>query len=621
MIGLSSTTSYLVLKRPTPRTHEVEVHGQFNSALESWTDASRVSPIFPTRQAKQPVFRKGKRSWILFAGPIFPADINPRLAKSLFLSLGTYNAVFFVVSEAQRDDLITAIQRQRSVRWEEWTLDGNSVRGFRVSSSSQPALPAQLRKPFVLSKDLLSSVREYVTLIATAVGRASVSQPGEEQALVKFDSLLRPLLKSSDLTAITRQALLVNTNAALSRQTSQAYAGTSPIFETECHFWTHSLLGVGTATRALSKTRAFIHERVTTARLLDRLRLLSNCKPTTTDILHLEPSDEFWDTPHLEAPEVATGIASEPEPTDEIPQITFFSGRDGFRSTQVSLSAPLELITACNTYAWTPLTLTHEVSHTVIEGALGLLLPHPDRDVPGCERLAGFIERKAQPANLLEQLRTYLAYWVTKMNGSDAAVSGDSLRAAIRTQWREVNELMTHAFDFMYFYQREAESYVASIWTSWGVIPNIGHRIPEYLSRTLCALHLNNIRRDNALETTLDACAKHLDALIAESPLARSARDTLLKERDTYRDRLRRRSPLVKLVRAFLFLPSLSHALFADPSVSGPGGAGFPAQPLEFPDNRISNPLRFMSSFATGKIPDANRSAWMLTMLGFPGRG
>src|SRR5262249_33177458 len=138
-----------------------------------------------------------------------------------------------------------------------------------------------------------------------------------------------------------------------------------------------------------------------------------------------------------------------------IPLVTCFSGRDGFRSTRLSLSAPLEVITGCNTAEWTLLTVTHEISHTIVEGVLSALL-RPENP----ETLAPIIQGKSS-GSLFERVVEMLAWahWAFEEK-SEGTLSLDKFSSLVLAHAGEVNEILTHVFDFLYFYQGNANSYI-----------------------------------------------------------------------------------------------------------------------------------------------------------------
>jgi hypothetical protein len=205
----------------------------------------------------------------------------------------------------------------------------------------------------------------------------------------------------------------------------------------------------------------------------------------------------------------------------------------------------------------------------------------------------------------------------------DAEAVADSVQFGnkLRDEWEEANELLTHVFDFLYFYQSDASAYVRSVWASWGVVPNIQHRIPDYLTRSLCALHASNLRRNKGVDVTFDALTNALKATakeFPELPFVSAGLNELSERADFYKGRLRRRIKLVRIVRSFLYSEDVSRKLAADPTAGGSNEkGGYDFRVSEFAGECIRNPLRFISAFSEDKASDSIKSLWVLAHVAF----
>ncbi len=128
----------------------------------------------------------------------------------------------------------------------------------------------------------------------------------------------------------------------------------------------------------------------------------------------------------------------------------------------------------------------------------------------------------------------------------------------INTRREEVEEVMVHVFDFIYFYGAPPEVYVPAIWRSWDAIPNLRRRLPYYVLRTLCAVYAKfwnspNPRRDTiaAVEAGMEAVAKSDKGNIC----IHAGLEYLKKERETLEIQIDERVPLIGIVRTFLPVP------------------------------------------------------------------
>lgn len=625
MIRLSGQTHYLVLLGLASGRHSLAVVRKFPAALALWSDAlsARMSPIYPAEGFKFPPLRG--RTSVLLAGPISPGTIPPDLAKSLALTLGTYNTVFFPSTKKEQQAILAFLSTAKC-HFEQWTLDNQFIVTSRNNNSKSvmPMLPKELLAELPLPLELQSTWREYQTLLACTWRRAERYQASQAALLLDFDRSFRRLLSATG-HSIQQQTLLVNANAALSRYSSQAFAGVSPVMETECHFWPHSLLGIGTASRALQNLQTHINSALESSRLIDRLELLGSTQPHHdaggVDLLGLDPADQFWRKEHLFRPDISARLPVTDGDLD-VQQIAFFSGRDGFRSTPVSLSAPLEAVTACNAQAWTLATVTHEISHIWIESALALIIPDLGDD-SSLERALEVTFRNVPSRSMLEQLSAgvcWTAVHIAPVAPGGTAMQPQEFGAAITHAYKEINECMTHAFDFLYFYDRQVRPYLTSIWSSWAVIPNVSARVEEYLVRTLCAVlaGATRERESTVIADTIAVVRAELEDIGARNELARRAATYLVERRAFFETQLTRRSILARVVRAFLFQPSVAQRLLADSTATRHGRKGTPQlRPLEFGGHTPKNPLRFVSAFGSESHQNATRSAWMLMMLAF----
>jgi hypothetical protein len=625
MLKLAGGTHFLVLCRSVGRRHRLWLVRRFDDALSKWEAGARLSPLISLNGAEVPSFTEGTTSWLLFAGPVFPGDLDiEELPPQLFLSLGLYNVVLFTADPSKRDRAKKYIS-DHDVPWEEWQLNGHDL----VDTSFSPKLlvtpsfvPASMRSPPVglAAPALLPAAREYVTVIASTYGRSQLSLPTASQDIVDFDETFKSLVADQNSDPVLQHALYVNANAAISRHSSQTYAGTSPIVETECHFFTHALLGIGIASLALIQIRRFVEHTFARQRVLHRLKLSFAAPPHASDLLGLPSTSDYWDSEHLFTADIDRQMldSQTPMPAHPLPLITCFSGRDGFRSTNLSLSAPLEVITACNTSIWTPLTLTHEISHTLVDGALGALFQSPV-DSATVVPLSALIAPKAVCRDTREQLLRLLCHTLWVCHGPKVKVTAPLLLATLQEAWGELNEILTHVFDFLYFYDKDPARYIESIWASWGVIPNIQNRVPAYVLRTLCAIHAMNLRQKGGLDITIDQASQHLARTQNKfsHPLIAIALDELKQNRKTFHARLRERAPYVKFVRAYLYQPRIAAELRAEVLLGGGDKEGYPQKANEFESIKLTNPLRFITAFADGKDADAIRSAWLLTQLAF----
>ncbi len=597
--------------------------------MEACRAGYRISPIFPINNAVPPDFASDRISWILFLGPVHPGILEGTTFHRLFLTLGLFNILIFSDTEETRQEAQN-FALSNGLRWEQWQLVGNRVFSVDFSPQQSPALPVPppIAQPIPgLPEALLPSIREYRALTLACASRASIFTPDVLDDLHRFDSLFRQALQDATIDSVVKLGSLANANAALSRFLSQTYSGASPIHATETYFSTHSLLGIGIASLALVRIRRFVEEVIAQLRMTDRLKSLRNRRPNPTPLQSLSGIDDFWLQDHLSFEHDGDKEpANDPTDIRSLPLLTFFSGRDGFRSTEFSLSAPLEVVSSCNSLPWSIQTITHEISHVIVENIIATVLPRPD-DIEAISGIVRLLQPGQLHMTLFEQLTAYVCFGVWQMstaeNVVDEGISPALLSERLNTFWFELQEILTHTLDFLYFYKADPHAYVGALWVSWDVIPNIKSRIPEYLTRCLCALHSNNLRRGKeGQEITVDQL--HANLLLAQEnfPAAIYIPQAIRELEDRrlyYITRLQKRAVLVKFVRYFLHSPTIEQKIMRgitpkDPEV---GSLGFMSG--EFSNLRIANPLRFIEEVSKDRQGDGLRSAWILTQLAFRG--
>ncbi|MFF7058089.1 hypothetical protein ACFY89_15545 [Achromobacter spanius] len=630
MAKLAGEQVFLLLTRTQDlRGHEVRVVSNFSDALQSWDATTRSSPIFPLDNATFPRQEPGSSWYLFFIGPVDIGTLDLDGTRS-FATYGIHNLL--ITTSVEHDPAVLKVLTQvPNSPWEAWTVCGTRVidvayspnlindhppPGLHSSATTVPTLPAQLK----------SASEEYRTLIAVTRAKCERYLPTFVGDIEQFDRSFKRALLQNNQHSVTKLAWLANVNAALSRFSSQTFAGTSPILETECHFWTHSFLGVGTATQALTNIRRHHDSALGASRLAEKIAALGNESAGPANLMQLSFSHPAWSGHKLAAVSLPV-IQDDEKPQDFLKLIAYFSGRDGYRSTSFTLSAPLELITGCNTYAWTPLTLTHELSHTITNLVLGTLLRGVESSATQ-SKLAKLVSPKAayEPANAFEQAQKALvtAFVFLDREGLPDSANFDSvlephmLLPLIGQHHDEMSELVTHLIDFQYFYGRDVSLYMTSLWESWDVIPNIQSRIDEYLVRTLVAVLSIHQHVADPLDATYQVVLLHLKTLVdrsSESQYIAAAHQRLSENLKYFRERMHRRVPVVKLMLAFIYDPVTAGLIARETPSAGGEYSTFRQDELDL--QQIRNPLKFISRFAADRNPNSRKSLWMLHKLAF----
>jgi hypothetical protein len=629
---LAKSPALLLLSRRPDGDQVVGLFTDLATALAEWTPTTRVSPVFGFKgtASEVPVRETFPGPGLLFfIGPIQPLLFcEPLPGIRAWASVGAFNLVIYAPGDDPAATAIEARADALKVRFERWTLlDGvvNDVKEFCAAKVSRPEKLSALANTPGVTADLADSVSEFCALAATTWARASQVCPAllpMLEATIGFVSETFAEMADNPEAHYSVLGLLVRINAGLSRLSSQALSGSSPIRSTESHYWIHSLLGTGVANIALHNIADFAAKRIVDLRIPERLANLRSVKTKVPNLLTEQP--DFWHANHLE------GVAViDPQPT--IPLITFLSGRDGFHSNLTTLSAPLAIVSSCNTIQWSLLILTHELSHVLIRGVLNEIYPDPN-SVDGAGHMTRYLqEPPPAPVGWLEAVRFNILDTVIGIQGVAENYRGrrnwtfDRLANSLARWHDHVEEIMVHVFDFLYFYAQDTDRYIQSIWFSWAVIPDIGKRVPEYLMRTLCVALTKNLRRgSDAEDVTRQQVLVRFAALEKRfgGPYVEAAIE-LLKNQTVWEHELRPaltiRKNLVKLVRGFLYWDVAAAKLRRDATVTAgtqdPEGYGWKVGTL--PTSLIGNPIRFVESFSAASEPSASDSLWLLTCLAF----
>jgi hypothetical protein len=240
---------------------------------------------------------------------------------------------------------------------------------------------------------------------------------------------------------------------------------------------------------------------------------------------------------------------------------------------------------------------------------------------------------KKRGANLLEEIRRLLLISIIKMddlhNADPVDLDEESLVALIDRWEREVEEILVHVFDFVYFYGRDPDAYVVGIWTSWGTIPNISNRIRDYVVRTISTVFAVHLARKSGEEASRNQVRRALKALQADNPndgYIKTAIKYIDKHwDDEIRSQISARRHLVRIARSFLFSEKIATALRTESEISGRSGEkgragekeGYTLKQGQLELRQIRNPLHFLELYTSSKFPSPAGSLWIFYVLAF----
>jgi hypothetical protein len=622
----------------------VEINKSFPDLVESWAPGTRVSPVWTvTATGQQGLPGLPDECWILFIGPADPFLVfdaiqgEPAIASAVlavWATMGLFNVAVVINSSARAASLQKWANSQLSA-WECWQVSNQLICRVTVSPPDGAAAIADWRHDLAalakerVADELTAALSEFISMSASAISRAENYLPSYIPTLRSNVDAIHRYVKERDESDFNEiyelQGKIININGALSRFSSQTFSGTSPIEHTECHFWVHSLLGTGSANLAIIQLVGFIDRCFAEARIPQRFGALAKRTVDLPEFLTDDEDRELVYGHYLDAVTLTPAQTQLPL----VPPICYFSGRDGFKSHLHTVSAPLAVLSGCNTIQWTLLTLTHEISHIIVKGVLNHLLPDV-RDREELDRAFSLAYGSRTPANWLEAIRAdFLSTLCMELGetlrpGKNQSTGSEQMfRQSIEKYRGEAEEIMVHVFDFLYFYGQNEEKYTQSIWLSWSVIPNLSERIPEYVMRTLCALLVLHLRRENPEQHAVKSAQKLLKALKdsdGDNPHLQAAQDFLEKTKlEDLTLRLAARKPLVKLVLAFCYSEKIAARVRGESIVGGghEGTGGYADKPGVLNRTPIGNPLNFVAHFTKGHSLSERVSFWLLYSIAY----
>lgn len=648
------------------KTHFIDIAETNGSALEAWGSHTRVSPVWrlniEDKSEPDVTLALGESQYMVFLSCENPVSVFNNLSLShlkeqglisAFLTLGSFNLILLL----ENDVLVPSLTSDGiGHAIEVWELNhdvredlGRAVTDMSyhcLASAAKPDLSGLQAEIDQTQEHFKPTLIELTALLSMAFARSAIQMPTMSsdmdnlgQTALRFLTDPPALRKGAATSEADKSRILSglhNINAGLSRLTSQAFSGSIPIAKTECHFWPHSLLGIGTANRALRNTVGFITDVFEDFDFSERVDLLLDV-PIESDVRSLEIT--FRDI-------VDRFALDEVVPTKNHPTllpITYFSGRDGFKNSDFTTSAPLMSIQAGNSVTYSLVTISHEVSHRIVSSLIGKVVPQlgrangngsdegpPDMSFPTYREIDEATSRT--PANMREMFLDFFCATLIDLSGGERGIreratdfedSPEFTEMLVHEHNEDIEEHLVHIFDFWYFFNRDVQNYIRSIWRSWAIIPDISSRVREYTVRTLLALASNNVRTDDWMEKSRDEMLSVFrETSMREALHLTDAVIGILEDPDEFaeiEDEIFARLGVIRIFHMFLKSKSLARELREEQLIAGTSGSrrgreySFTEEALV--QTKFENPIRFLNQYAADEHANAAKSAWLLHML------
>jgi hypothetical protein len=504
---------------------------------------TRVSVLYPVdcESFKLPI---GDRYSIAFLAAKRPLELLARLGEpwkqNLLFGCGICSVVLVSTDSAKIDSVIK--NHEESVyAWERWNVANGAVATFEDGPNSfESASPKHiyLRLDYNLSDSTVWLVHElmlnlnrfyqdaqryapFVTeeleALAADVNELIVEIRADEdvqrQAHAATPDPSQPFPAESHLELLGAKKrlnanldLLVQLNSALVYAVSQAFAGAIPINQRFPHISQHSLLGTGTAWRAIQRTCSSVFGTFRDAQFPEKLRERLESNPA-----NVEPTDN--QSQH--AAEVRLNT-----------RVVHFSARSGFGESDAAITCPAQSIQVCDQPEWSLCTATHEILHAHVreliaavfceaeneetplpfDKSLGIAAKHYAEYVDALSRgempkvqplhevRHGFLEFALEYRANIIKAKEKFAVETGEFDADNIEVAVtlpknvEAIFRAFKKSFRLLEETIVHILDLHYFFGGDVELFSDSLWYSWSIVPSVIEKLDWYILRTLLAL-------------------------------------------------------------------------------------------------------------------------------------
>lgn len=628
---ISKNNSYLFISKNDhgKGSYNASILSEYSDVINKWNSpVIRISPIFPLEETFlnlnfENTCLKGN-NYLIFLNYYSPDSLDIEVFNkcNIWLTYGCYNIVCLTNDISKKEKILKWLFEKKII-YEVWEIKNGEIVNDSFVTHHLDSISSQFDYKYLIenlnNKVTQHSLREFITLINASISRAEYTATPLLFNLYGIRNYISSLCKTTELNDLEKSGLITIVNACVARLSSQTLSGISPILKTESHLWGHSLFGIGTANIALNKACRFIHHKMLQSRISEKFfSLLEQEDNEKMQYDKIPKNNAFWKTDKLST----TQIENDKEIT---PVLSYFSGRDGFRSNLTTLSVPLESLYSCNTPFWNLRTITHEISHIIIRSVIAKLYPNLDSE-DEIKKLFENIKNSSNPTKIKEKLQRFFTLSIADLNINYVINNYKELYEVLKNWYSEVEEILTHVFDFLYFYRSDEEKYIHSLWLSWSVIPSIKSRVPEYVNRSICALLSKTYVYDNAEELAKNKFVEILKNLkkSIKSDNVDYIDNAISYIEQNWENKIKKtissRKNLVKFVNSFLYSESIAASINSESMISSSGGKGkfyTDMKELELIKRPISNPLLFIEQYSESYESSPAESLWIYYNIAF----
>lgn len=533
-------------------------------------------------------------------------------SKYSFLTYGLLNVLIIVIKEDAKKQIWQWIESNEKITATKYTIVNNEVKSTDFSKSTQKELVNP--KPILnVSNNLqlieLANTRSNIINSAAIYSNTSISQIIE---IVKSFGELDFKEKSYNyITAL---------NSSFRSLYIQTLSNSNPNLPSLFYHGLHSVFGLGLIICGLNNLRNYIDRRIYKINFIKSVEnMLQNTK---ADLFFLEmPADsKFWNSDLIKNHYV---------PIEDGNEAIIFSfahirSRENFKNLYDIISVPQECIYQSNTQFYNLYTITHELSHTIIQGILSLVYPSQvdNTDLSITKDLCN--AKSYIPMNSLLNLRKTLIDIMQELNHLDGRILTIKKKGITEVEicqlldayTKELEELLVHLFDFNYFYNQDIDYYMTSIWLSWSTIPTINLRIEEYVYRSIFTIYSKHLTRGSiSLEMAINDVLRNLESIQKHCPETVKKAIEFIQSNfitSTNSNRIKLYKRIVKIFIGLFYSEWAVSELVKD---NFDNKAHLKVKELgRFP---FENPLKFIKEYSKDNKFDVSKSYWIFYNLCF----
>lgn len=363
----------------------------------------------------------------------------------------------------------------------------------------------------------LASLARVVTaineIISELIWLEDVSRAGPQSV----SETMAEMLRKGEPDKINRRRnlrvdTLIQLNSSITYVISQAFHGASPILAHRTLLGAFSLLGVGTAWRAMARFTEYIED------VFERVPVITSIKRSygKRPGINVRFSEDTagpgeWHGINFNLDEDMDDVA----PATGKPKLVCYSGRLGFGEAEFTATAATQLLHASDSVRWSLMTLSHELLHAHVHAILAVILRLPKKSLSEeaeREHMAAYRPREEQRGEELvgEHLAQSLVFatyeyakmalvsaaWRRQLNNAKEMRARAGVRKMTDEEFIEncsdkrtlMEEVMVHVLDLHYFYHEDVDLYLDLLWESWATVPAVIEDLENYIIRSVSAV-------------------------------------------------------------------------------------------------------------------------------------